>query len=79
MGTTNKIETTYTRFELEEALIACFNVADDLVLLAEESLEGETGPDELASMLRGLSELHTLRCGKAFRIFSQLIESGNIT
>lgn len=78
MVTKNGLKTEYTRFELEEAIVACFNAADDLSLVVEEVLEGSAGPDEIANMLQGIAEVHKLRCDKAFRIFSQLIEAGKI-
>lgn len=75
---TQAMTTPYSRFELEEAIVACFNVADDLSLVVEEVLEGNVGPDELANMLQGIAEVHKLRCEKTFRIFSQLIEAGKL-
>lgn len=78
MCTHEKTVSAYSRFELEEAVVACFNVADDLGLVVEEVLEGNVGPDELANMLQGLAAVHKLRCDKAFRILSQLIETGKL-
>lgn len=74
----NSLTLAFSRFELEEALVACFNIADDMSLVCEEVLEGNVGPDEIANMLQGLAEVHKLRCDKAFRIFSYLVEHGKI-
>lgn len=79
MGTKNNMtETTEDRFTLEEAIVACFNVADDLALVEEEILEGTPDPDTLATLVSGIAATHKLRCDKLFRIFSQLIEARKI-
>lgn len=77
MGTQD-VNSDESRFVLEEAIVACFNVTDDLELIVEEVLDGNVGPDELANMLQGVAAVHKLRCDKAFRIFSQLIENGKL-
>jgi len=66
------------RFDLEAALAACWNTKEDIDLLYEEALEGESTPEDLANALLGLSRLHEMRCAKAFRIFEELIASGKI-
>lgn len=74
-STQNSLSDATDRFMLEEAIVACFNVSEDLNLIVEEILEGNADPDELANMLQGAADLHKLRCEKTFRIFSQLIET----
>ena len=66
------------RFNLEAALSACWNTKEDIDLLYEEVLEGESSSEDLANALLGLSRLHNLRCEKAMRIFEELIHSGKI-
>lgn len=67
-----------SRFDLEAALTACWNTKDDIELLYDEVLEGESGSEDIANALLGLSRLHTLRCEKAFRVFEELIHAGKI-
>lgn len=67
------------RFDLEAALAACWNTKEDLELLYEEALEGESSKEDLANALLGLSRLHGMRCNKAMNIFEELIQSGKIT
>jgi hypothetical protein len=67
------------RFELEEAITACFNTTEDLKLITGRVLDGETTPDMLANTLIGIQELHELRCQKVWDIFSTLIERGIIS
>ena len=67
------------RFELEEAITACFNTTEDLKLITGRVLDGETTPDMLANTLIGIQELHELRCQRVWDIFSTLIERGTIS
>ena len=73
-------ETELNRFALEEAIVACFNVVDDLQLVVEALLEGDPPPDTdaVTTMLMGVAELQKLRCDKAFNIFSQLLDARKI-
>lgn len=66
------------RFELEDAITACFQTTDDLKLVTGQVLDGEGAPDALANALIGIQELHALRCQKVFDIFEALIASGKI-
>lgn len=67
-----------SRFELEDAISACWGTKEDLELLYEDVLEGDPSKDEIANALLGLIRLHDLRGGKAFRIFEELIRAGKI-
>lgn len=66
------------RFELEQAIIACGNVSDDMDILLETLLEDTTDRDRIANALLGMRELHEMRCKKAFDIFSAMIQAGHI-
>lgn len=67
-----------SRFGLEEAIAACCGTKEDLELVYEEALEGDSSKEEIANALLGLAKLHDLRCQRAFRIFEELIGSGKI-
>jgi hypothetical protein len=66
------------RFDLEAAISSCWGTKEDIDLLYEEMLEGESSSEDLANALLGLSRLHEMRCGKAIRIFEELIQAGKI-
>lgn len=68
-----------TRFDLEQALTACWGTKDDLEMIYEEALEGESLKEDLANALLGLARLHDMRSAKAFRIFEELVGSGKIS
>lgn len=63
------------RFDLEQAIMTCWNTADDLDMLAESVLEAGLDEDELANALTGLKQLHHLRMSRLFRIFERLLET----
>ncbi len=67
------------RFELEDAIMACWHTSDDLKLVAQQILDGADDPDSLANALIGIQELHNLRCQRVFDIFETLITTGAIT
>jgi hypothetical protein len=59
--------------DLEQAIMACWNLKDDLDLVAESVLEETQTQDELANTLIGLSAIHELRCQKLFEIFEKVV------
>lgn len=67
------------RFELEDAIMACWQTSDDLKLVTQHVLEGADDKDKLANALIGIQELHNLRCQRVFDIFETLITTGEIT
>lgn len=68
-----------SRFGLEEAITACWGTKEDLELVYEEALEGDSSKEDIANALLGLVKLHDLRCQRTFRIFEELIRSGKIS
>jgi hypothetical protein len=66
------------RFQLEDALMRQWQVADDLDLLAEQILEADLSADEIVNILTGLSGLHKLRCAKVDDLFGALVHTGKI-
>ena len=67
------------RFELEDAIMACWHTSDDLKLVAQQILDGADDTASLANALIGIQELHNLRCQRVFDIFEALITTGAIT
>lgn len=68
----------HTRFDLEEAIMACWHTSDDVTLLADKIGGGETTEDSVLNALQGIKELHELRCQKLFMIFENLVTSRDI-
>jgi thymidine phosphorylase len=68
-----------SRFELEDAMSACWSTKDDIRLVYEAALEGESSEEDIANALLGLIEIHGMRMERAFRIFEEMIRSGGIS
>lgn len=66
------------RFELEQAIIACGNIVDDIDVLLDAMVEDSIDRERLANALVGLREVHEMRCKKAFDIFSAMVQIGAI-
>jgi hypothetical protein len=67
-----------TRFDLEEAIMACWHTSDDVELAAEKVAGGETTEDSVLNTLQGIKELHDLRCQKLFKTFELLVANRDI-
>ena len=62
----------YTRFDLEEAITACWNTSDDIDLIASRAPED----DKTLNAIIGLKELHDKRVQRVFDILEALVKSG---
>lgn len=62
------------QFDLEQGLMDCWHTANDLKLVAENVLSGDSPtPDSVANALLGLAELHELRMRKTWEVFETLL------
>lgn len=67
------------RFDLEEKIMAAWNVVDDIKLISHAMSDKPMTEDEIANLLIGLEALYTIRFNDLFNTFEKLIEQGNIT
>lgn len=67
-----------TRFDLEQDIMNCWHVVDDLKILCEGVLEKDLTKDEIANILLGLEQLYQLKFEKLFDVFETLIRNGDI-
>lgn len=71
------------RFDLEQAIMDCYRVSDDLDLMLEEILDGTIDAtfncDSVHNALLGIKELHERRCRKLMDVFEQLLRDGKIS
>jgi hypothetical protein len=68
------------RFDLEENLMKCWHVTDDLDMLAE--IVGGTemnakDQDKLLNIIIGMKEMYNARFSATFEVFEELIKNGN--
>jgi len=66
------------RFDLEQQIMACWNVTSDIDTLCEGVLESDMTTDQIANILLGMKQLYELKFDKMFRTFEQLIQNRNI-
>jgi hypothetical protein len=68
------------RFDLEQAIMACWNTSDDVKVLSENILDGEKMTnDEISNTLIGIEHLHNLRMDRLFSIFEEMIRIEKIS
>lgn len=61
------------RFDLEQKLLDCWHITDDLDTIADAVLEQDLTNDDVANLLIGLSKLYHLKFEKTFRTFEGFI------
>ena len=67
------------RFDLEQEMLACWNVTDDIKLINERILEkGPFTVDELSNILGGLQTIYNLKFEKLFSTFEELLKEKKI-
>lgn len=70
--------TKSTQFDLEDAIMTCWNTSSDIELLIAHVGDQSYSTDSLLNIAQGIKELHDLRCHKLFSIFeSWLADSAN--
>lgn len=71
------------RFDLEQQIMACWNILEDIKLLSIGVLEGrpdgeELTTDEVSNYLMGLEAIYGLKFEQMFNTFSTLISEQKI-
>jgi hypothetical protein len=63
------------QFDLEQDIMACWNIVEDLKLLNEFSCESrEFNRDKVSNICLGLEELYDLKFQKLFRTFEGFLK-----
>lgn len=62
------------RFELEQKIMQCWAVVDDIDVLYRRS-ESNMSPDELANFLLGLKTIYQAKFEDLFGVFEQMVSS----
>ena len=66
------------RFDLEQQIMKCWNVTDDIQLVYETVLDKEMTKDQIANCLLGMHQMYELKFNKLFDTFSELIAQEKI-
>jgi uncharacterized protein YeeX (DUF496 family) len=64
------------RFDLEQQIMACWNVTSDIDTLCEGVIESDMTTDQIANILLGMKQLYELKFDKMFRTFEELHREG---
>ena len=76
--TTNKFTPTTNRFDLEQEILNCWRIVDDLKILNEAVLEQDADRDKISNILTGLADLYEMKFNKTFEIFEECIRQRKI-
>jgi len=61
-----------TQFDLEQQIMDCWHVVDDLKVVSESLVEDDLDPEKAANILIGLEQLYQLKFDRMFRTFEKL-------
>ena len=67
-----------TRFDLEQQILECWNIVDDLKILTEATIEKDLDRDDITNITIGLEKLYHLRFEKLFDTFEALVANGRL-
>lgn len=63
------------RFDLEQQILDCWHVTDDLDMLLEHTMESENlNRDKISNIILGMKELYQLKFERCFDTFERLIK-----
>ena len=66
------------RFDLEQNIMKCWNVTEDIELLNKNVLEKDMSVDNISNFLLGLKTIYDAKFEELFDNFSKLIQNGTI-
>ena len=67
------------RFDLEQNIMKCWNVTEDIDLLYRSVMEKELTTDEIANFLLGMKTMYDLKFDELFANFEQMVGERKIT
>lgn len=67
------------RFDLEQNIMKCWNVTEDIYLLYENVMEKELTKDQIANALLGLHQLYEMKFEKLFDNFETLVHDKKLS
>ena len=59
------------QFELEQQIMDCWHVVDDLKVVSESLVEDDLDPEKAANILIGMENLYQLKFDRMFRTFNK--------
>jgi hypothetical protein len=66
------------RFDLEQHIMKCWNVTEDIDLLYRTTMDKDLSKDDIANALLGMKTLYEMKFEEMFSDFETLIGQGKI-
>jgi len=70
---------TTDRFDLEQNIMKCWSVTEDIYLLYENVMDTEMSTDDIANALLGMHTMYEMKFNKLFNNFEKLIADKKLT
>lgn len=61
------------RFDLEQQIMSCWQITNDLATLNQAVLEQDLSKDDISNILLGIEKLYNLKFDQTFRTFEALL------
>lgn len=66
------------RFDLEQEIMDCWRIVDDLKTLTTGILDNDMSIDKVANILIGLEDLYTLRFKSLFEVLEECVRNKEV-
>lgn len=66
------------RFDLEQGIMKCWSVVDDIDMLYEGVLERDMSNDDIANALLGMKVLYQMKFEKCFELFETCVRNREV-
>ncbi len=67
-----------SRFELEQQILDCWGITEDLDILFEAVMDKDLAQDKIANIILGLKDLYHLKFERTFNTFEGCIRDGSL-
>lgn len=67
-----------TRFQLEEQIMSCWNICDELAVVADGIESDDLSREQAVAILRGLQELYQVKFERAFDTFENSLRENYV-
>ena len=68
----------FNRFDMEQQIMTCWNICEDLDTVMEGVLEGDMNQDRISNVLLGMKELYHLKFEKLWEHFEAMCRESQV-
>lgn len=65
------------QFDLEQNIMNCWNICEDLKAVCEAVMEDELTKDGICNILLGMAELYHVKFDKTFKSFEEMLKENH--